>query len=187
MTRQIALDREAFLPYYGNSVSFKEQQCFFLIVGPGLEWGACCRMASALHAILAAHFGVPIALVTGDQAVAQEAKDLLGEVECALVKVGLDRYSARCLHPSKAQQVIREAAERAIRQIERFKPIKMEHPLRIEIDYENSAYATRAAWIPTAERIGPRTVAFTVPDFVVGMKAFTAAAALPTTIADPMY
>jgi D-amino peptidase len=140
-----------------------------------------------LNALLAAHYDVPIALVTGDNTVAEEARALLGEVECAVVKIGLDRYAARCPHPSISRQRIREAAERAVQEIKRFKPLKLEHPLGMEIDYENSAYASRAAWIPTAERIGARTVAFTVPDFLVGYKAFTAAAALPITIVDPMF
>ena len=140
-----------------------------------------------LNALLAAHFDVPIALVTGDQAVAQEAQELLGDVECAVVKVGLDRYSARCPHPSKARQRIREGAERAIHEIERFKPLKMAQPMTLEIDYANTAFATRASWVPTAERTGPRTVSFTVPDFLAGMRAFLTAAAVPVTIRDPMY
>lgn len=140
-----------------------------------------------LNALLAGHFDVPIALVTGDQAVAQEARELLGDVECAVVKVGLDRYSARCPHPSKARQIIREAAERASREIKRFKPLKMAQPMTIEIDYANTAFATRASWVPTAERVSPRTVSFTVPDFLTGMKTFLTAAAVPVTIRDPSY
>jgi D-amino peptidase len=140
-----------------------------------------------LNALLAAHFQVPIALVTGDDTVAEEARELLGEVECAVVKIGLDRYAARCPHPSVSRRRIRDAATRAVKDLARFEPLKLDHPLRMEIDYENSAYASRAAWIPTAERIAARTIAFTVPDSLVGYKAFTAAAALPITIADPMF
>ena len=140
-----------------------------------------------LNALLAAHYDVPIALVTGDQAVAKEAEELLGDVECAIVKIGLDRYTARCPHPSKARQAIAAAAEKAVKEIERFKPLKMEEPMVMELDYANSAFATFASWIPTAERMGPRTVAFKVPDFYVGFRTFLAAAALPIRYDDPMY
>lgn len=140
-----------------------------------------------LNALLAGHFDVPVVLVTGDQAVAEEAQDLLGHVECAVVKIGLDRYAARCPHPSKAREAIRQAAATAVTEIDRFKPLKMDKPMRLEIDYANSAFATRAAWVPTAERTGARTVAFTVPDFLMGMRAFLTAAAVPATIRDPVY
>jgi D-amino peptidase len=148
----------------------------------GIEMGEL-----GLNALLAGHFGVPVALVTGDLAVCREAEELLGEVECAVVKYGLDRYSARCLAPSRAQQVIREAAARAVGGMERFKPLKLEAPLRLELDYADSAFASRACWIPGAERLGPRSVAFEAPDFLVGMKTFLAAATLPATIRDPIY
>lgn len=140
-----------------------------------------------LNALLAGHMDVPVALVTGDQAVAKEAHDLLGDVECAIVKTGLSRYSARSSHPSIARQAIQEAAERAVREVGRFKPFKMKQPMRMEIDYANSVFAATAAWIPTAEQIGPRTVAFTVPDFKVGFKTFLVAAALPIRYDDPIY
>jgi len=140
-----------------------------------------------LNALLAGHMNVPISLVTGDQAVAKEAVDLLGEVECAVVKTGLNRYSARSPHPSISRLAIEQAAERAVRQAGRFKPLKMKQPLRMEIDYTNSAFASFAAWIPTAEKVGPRTVAFTIPDFEIGYKTFLVAAALPYRYDDPIY
>ncbi len=140
-----------------------------------------------LNALLAGHFDVPIALVTGDAAVVKEGQELLGDVEGVVVKVGLDRYAARCPHPSKARQAIREGAAKAVREIKRFKPFKTPSPMKIEIDYANSAFATRASWIPTATREGPRTVSFVAPDFLMGMRIFLVAAAVPITIDDPIY
>jgi len=140
-----------------------------------------------LNALLAGHFDVPVALVTGDLAVCREAEELLGEVECAVVKYGLDRYSARCLAPARAQKAIREAASRAVRRVDRFKPLKMKAPLKLELDYADTAFATRACWIPGAERSGPRSVAFVAADFLEGMRTFLAAATLPATVRDPIY
>ena len=140
-----------------------------------------------LNAVAAAHFGVPISLVTGDTQVVQEAHELLGDVEGVAVKVGLDRYAARCLHPSKAREAIREGAARAVREIARFKPLTMSSPMKMEIDYANTVYATAASWIPTSVREGPQTVSFTVPDFYVGMKTFFVAAQFPFMMQDPMF
>ena len=140
-----------------------------------------------LNALLAGHFGVPVALVTGDLAVCKEAEELLGDVECAVVKYGLDRYSARCLAPIRARREIREAAGRAVRDITRFKPLKPAPPLRLELDYADTAFASRACWIPGSQRTGPRSVAFQAADFLEGMKTFLAAATLPATVRDPIY
>lgn len=140
-----------------------------------------------LNALVADHFNVPITLVTGDQAMAEEAKDLLGEVECAIVKIGLDRYAARSPHPTVARERIKNAAEKAVREITRFKPFKYSTPIVMEIDYENTAYALRASYIPTVERIAPRTVQWAPADPIEGFKTFIAAAALPLGAYDPMF
>jgi D-amino peptidase len=140
-----------------------------------------------LNALLAGHFDVPVALVSGDLAVSREAAELLGDVECAVVKYGFDRYSARCLPAAKAQKEIREAAARAVQHINRFKPLKLKPPLRLELDYADTAFATRACWIPGATRLGPRSVAFQAGDFLEGMKTFLAAVTLPATVRDPIY
>ena len=140
-----------------------------------------------LNALVAGHFDVPVVLITGDDAAARESKALLGDVECAVVKYGIDRYSARCLHPSITREIIKKAASRAIQEIKRFKPFKLQPPYEIEIEYANSAFATRATWIPGAKRTGPFTVSFIAPDFIVGVKTFFAAATLPNTIMDPMF
>jgi D-amino peptidase len=142
---------------------------------------------TGLNALVAGHFQVPIALVAGDQATTHEALELLGDVEVAVVKEGIDRYCARCPHPSIAHERIRRAAEKAVREVHRFKPYNVRVPLMLEIDYSNSAFATAACWIPTAERVGPRTVLFRQPDCLSGMKAFIAAATLPRVVEDPVY
>jgi D-amino peptidase len=140
-----------------------------------------------LNALAAGHFGVPIALVTGDTQVVAEAHELLGDVEGVSVKVGVDRYAARCMHPAKAREAIREGAARALREIGRFKPFTLSSPMKMEIDYANSAFATAATWIPTSVRESPQTVSFTVDDFLTGVKTFFVAAQWPFMINDPMF
>ena len=137
-----------------------------------------------LNALLAAEYGVPIALVTGDSQVVQEAYDLLGDVEGVAVKTGLDRYAARCPHPSVARAAIRRGAEKAVREVSRFKPYSLQKPMKMEIDYARTSHATAATWIPTAVREGPRTVSFTVPDFVEGIKTFFVASCVPALVGD---
>jgi D-amino peptidase len=182
-------------------------QCVFMIgmhaqagtAGAVLDhtWGVKCVQALrvngvtigelGLNALLAGHYGVPIALVTGDSQTVQEARGLLGDVVGVPVKEGVSRYAAYCPHPSKAREAIRRGAAQAVREARRFKPFTLPAPMKLEIDYANSAFAECASWIPTAVREGPRTVSFMVPDFVAGFKAFVVAAALPYQVDDPIY
>jgi D-amino peptidase len=72
---------------------------------------------SALNALVAAHHRVPIALVTGDQVTAAEARAIQPEIETVEVKRSVSRYAAESLHPEAARALIRSGAERAIRRV----------------------------------------------------------------------
>src|SRR5579859_2517367 len=72
---------------------------------------------SALNALVAAHCGVPIVLVTGDQVTAAEAKRLAPHMETVEVKRSVSRYAAESLHPEVACARISKGAERAVERI----------------------------------------------------------------------
>jgi D-amino peptidase len=137
-----------------------------------------------LNALLAGHYGVPVTLVTGDNHVATEAQTLLGDVETVVVKTGRDRYAARCLHPTKVRQLVHKGAARSLREIERFHPFDLGKPIRMEIDFTETTFAHWASFVPTAKRIGPRTVGITLDHFEEAMRAFQVLLAA-STIGDP--
>ena len=61
-----------------------------------------------INAAVAGYFGVPVALVSGDETVAAEARDTFGEhVETVVVKRAVSRHAARCLSPAEARRRIR--------------------------------------------------------------------------------
>ena len=43
---------------------------------------------------------------------------------------------------------------------------------RMEIDFTEATFAHWASFVPTAERVGPRTVGITLEDFEGAMRAF---------------
>lgn len=72
---------------------------------------------TGINAALCGHYGCPVLLVTGDEAVCREAGELLGdELTTVAVKRGLSRYSARQIPPARARQMIEEGAHRALSQ-----------------------------------------------------------------------
>jgi D-amino peptidase len=119
----------------------------------------------ALIAGLAGSMGVPVALVTGDRAACEEARDLLGDVETVEVKDGIDRYSAEVLPPARAQTLIREAAARAVRDLGRYRPYVIPSPYTLGIDWASTSMAESCALIPGVKRAGTRSVEFTSGDY----------------------
>ena len=69
---------------------------------------------SALNALVAARYGVPIALVTGDQVTAAEALRIIASPHCVEVKRSVSRTAAESLHPQVARALIREGARLAL-------------------------------------------------------------------------
>ncbi|MCZ7573657.1 MAG: M55 family metallopeptidase [Ardenticatenaceae bacterium] len=110
-------------------------------------------------AALAGQFGVPTILVTGDEEATREAQALLGDVEVVAVKRGLSRGAALCLAPAKAQQLIREAAARALGRLSEFKPFVMPPPYALKIEFLNSERALQETIrSKNVERIDARTI-----------------------------
>jgi D-amino peptidase len=140
-----------------------------------------------LNALLAGEFGVPVALCSGDDKTMAEARQLLGDVETVAVKAGLDRYAARCRHRTVVEAEIQQAAQRALRQIERFRPFSLGRPVVMEIDWATTIYAEWTSQIPTSQRIGPRTVRWTCEDFVAAMKIFNVGNMVAWQLEDPMF
>jgi len=67
-----------------------------------------------LNAGVAGVHGVPVALVSGDSALAAEAKDLLGDgVATVIVKEAVSRHAAKSVAPAVACRMIREEVPRA--------------------------------------------------------------------------
>lgn len=125
---------------------------------------------TGLNAALCAHFNVPVILLTGDQAVTLEAKELIPGIETVEVKKGNSRFSADCLHPSVTQKMILEAAQNAVKKYRAGNnplPLKIEAPISVEVDFRSSDLADKVEIMPGIIRIDGRRIRFsceTMPD-----------------------
>ena len=118
----------------------------------------------ALNAAMAGLHGVPVALVSGDQSLAAEARELLGAgVETVIVKEAVGRFAARSLAPSIACQRIRAGAAAALRR--KHAPFTFQPPLWLEVDFIVSQMADMAELVPGSTRSGGRTVGYTSDDY----------------------
>ena len=118
--------------------------------------------AIGIEAAYAAHWNVPVIMVSGDEAACAEAKHDLGAVETATVKWGTGRNKARCLPLPKAHDVIREAAKRAVERAKSFKPFKPTLPATLQLTLYRSDMADGFVGKPGVERVDARTVRKTI-------------------------
>ena len=101
-----------------------------------------------LWMLTAGYFGVPVVMVSGDQAASDEARGLVPNIEVAPVKSGVSRGTAKGLaakenstfnsvavhlHPNEARALIRERAYYGVRRIPEFAPLRMDPPYTLTI------------------------------------------------------
>jgi D-amino peptidase len=127
----------------------------------------------AINAALAGTFDVPVALVSGDQALAAEARDLLGPaVETVIVKHAVGRFAARSVSPTVACRLIREGATAALARSH--EPLRVAGPIRLEVDFALTQMADMAELVPGSVRTGGRTLEFVHPDYREVFRAWRA-------------
>ncbi|MEO6458127.1 MAG: M55 family metallopeptidase [Chloroflexia bacterium] len=112
-----------------------------------------------INAALCGHYNCPILLVTGDEAVCRESKELLGEgLTTVAVKRGLSRYSARQIPPVRAREMIEEGAKRALKDLKVVKPYVPAQPTTIKIDLSTVDAAAKFKGLHGVEVVEPLKV-----------------------------
>jgi D-amino peptidase len=107
-----------------------------------------------------------VIFVSGDQAICDDAKRLLGPIETVTVKEATGFHSAIMMHPEEAQRRIREGVKRAIERREKVRPYKLEHPVKLEITFKKTAIAEVLSYLPGVERPQGNVVVFTATDML---------------------
>ena len=126
-----------------------------------------------LNAAFAGTHGVPVALVSGDAALAAEAKDLLGQgVVTVVVKHAVSRHAAQSVAPVVACRMIREEVAGALKRSHA--PFVPGTPIALEVDFALTIHADMAELCPGATRTAGRTVSFTHRDYREVFRAWRA-------------
>jgi D-amino peptidase len=135
-----------------------------------------------INAVVAGYFGVPVVFASGDDKAVAQVQALLGEqVAGAVVKEGISTFSALHLHPTKAQELIRETAERAMRKVSQAQPFTLAQGATVELEFDHQARADQAVLVPGVVRTGERAVAW-IPangyEFITTFRAVMACAGI---------
>lgn len=141
-----------------------------------------------INAALCGHYDAPVVLVTGDDALEKEARSALGEdVECAVTKYALDRWTARCLSLERSREEIRKRAAQALGKLDNFAPQKQEGPVTLEVEFTSTSEALWGSLVPGTERKSPRVVSYTADNIVDAWKGFFAMLLLGWSASDEVY
>jgi D-amino peptidase len=117
---------------------------------------------SGLNAAVAGHFGVPVALISGDEDAVGELRALVPTAEGAIVKRAIGFHSAAVMTPEASQALIKEKATAAIRRLGQMRRYaEPAGPVRLELVYKNYTPAELMAYMPGVERVDAHTVRFT--------------------------
>jgi D-amino peptidase len=129
---------------------------------------------TTLNAGLAGHHGVPVVMVSGDEATCAEANLMLGpRVQTVATKAAFGSAAAYCLHPSVARERIENAVhEGMVRAIAGdVEPYRVPPPYVLECDTPTTLAADFASTIPGVERTAGRTLRFTADDYTTVYRA----------------
>lgn len=139
-----------------------------------------CRLAGqvvgelTINAALAGHYGVPVALVSGDRTTLAEAARNIPWALRVETKRSLSYYAAECRSPAIVQDALRTASAQAVRQRAEMQPYKLSSPVVLEIDTLTTAQADRLDSLDGFSRTASRGVAFTADDMLAAYRALIA-------------
>jgi D-amino peptidase len=140
---------------------------------------------SGINALVAAHYGVPIIFVSGDQVTAEEIAWLAPQAEKIVVKESLGRFAASNLHPTVACRLLREGASRAVRNIQTMRPPVFPSPVSLELTFLVADMAAMSLQIRHVERSGPRTITISSENLLDIYRSFVAVVMLTRSLVDP--
>ncbi len=115
---------------------------------------------AAISALIAGHFNVPVVLIAGDRALCDEIAGRWPQITTVAVKDGIGEACLN-LHPEVSREKIRAGAQNAVKRCTAQKPIRMNAPFVLRVEYHKESDASRARWFPGANRLDAYTVEYT--------------------------
>jgi D-amino peptidase len=139
---------------------------------------------AAINALVASHYKVPVALVTGDRHTIDESRRHLPDGEGVAVKESFTRFAGHSLHPDAACELIHRGARVAVTRAGALKPPAIEGRARLDVSLLSADMATISTWLKGIERTGARTVAIDGDNHLQVYRAFVALTYLTRSVAE---
>lgn len=121
---------------------------------------------SGLNAAIVGHYGVPVALIAGDDTVKEEVNELMPWTENVVTKWAISTLSAKNLTPKASQKKIKAGVEAALGRLDEMKPFVVEKPVKLELDLMQALSAHIAMDIPGMKRVDGRSIEYVGDDML---------------------
>ncbi|MBA2287950.1 MAG: M55 family metallopeptidase [Ktedonobacteraceae bacterium] len=181
-----SFDGVCFVSYHGSIGA--EHAILSHTYNPGAIWEVRINGEvvgeSGINALVAAHYGVPLIFVSGDEATAHEVQSFAPDAEKVVVKHSLGRFAAAHIHPEVARAMLREGATRAVRTLKGMQPPQFASPVSLEVTFLVADMAEMALWVRGVERAGPRTVKLTNDNLLDLYRMFVTVVTLTRALVD---
>lgn len=119
---------------------------------------------AGVNAVIAGHFGIPVIMVSGDNVVVKQVRDLLGDIEGTVLKEAYGFHSAKTVMPQVAYDRIRHSARKAVERLGEFEPYRLQGPIELEIDFKNYRASEILSYLSIVERVGSHGIRFKAQD-----------------------
>jgi len=156
-------------------------QIFFEVKLNGIPVGE-----TGLNAALAGYFGVPVAMLTGDDTVCEEATSLLGNIVTAQVKTAVSRYAA-VFHPHQENLKLLKASAQSCVDPKYWQIFKPSEPAEIEITFFDPSMADAAELLPQVKRLSAREIVIKGANYAETFRIMLAVGALGASRKDPYF
>lgn len=155
-------DAAMFIGYHASTANVKGVRAHTMSSATltGVALNGTQMPEGGINAAIAGYFGVPIVLISGDDAAVEEVRRIAGPMEGAVVKRAISFHSAATMTPKAAQDLIRERAKVAIERRADMHPFVLRGAITSDITFKNYRQAEMLAYLSIVERTSSHTVRF---------------------------
>ncbi|MGN7471312.1 M55 family metallopeptidase [Brevibacillus sp. SAFN-007a] len=100
------------------------------------------------NAAIAGLYKVPVIMVSGDNLLAKEARELIPGIHTAIVKEAVSRTAAICLPREEATATLKEQTKLALGNVSAIAPFRNDLPLELAMEFSHAGQAEMAAIVP---------------------------------------
>lgn len=120
----------------------------------------------AWNAAIAGHFGVPVVMISGDDAAIAEVRQLVGDIEAAEVKKSLGFHAAMTMTPQASYELIAQKVKAGLARRASIKPYVVPTPVTVDVSFKHYLPAEVLAYLPGVERVDAHSIRFRAKDMI---------------------
>ena len=124
-------------------------------------------------AAIAGHFGVPVVMISGDDAAIAEVRGVVGGIEGAETKRALGFHSAITITPEASYALIADKVKAGLARRASIEPYRVAGPVTVDVSFKHYQPVELLAYLPMFERTDSHSIRFRARDMVEASDVMT--------------